>query len=184
MFEICLQYFCNITPLRFDRQRGLCYSGYNTDMTLTGGVPMGLFNSQEDYQRKANLMKLEDKRVAMAQRMAREGFAPEKMLFAQLENGGFTAVCRFNGRFWLIVSPGFGSDDEFIFESFDAPDYTVQQVNVKPEGMEMVQKHGPYELHGDPEILRNIDILLSEMVQQNRMKLSQEEYTPCYRLVE
>ncbi len=56
--------------------------------------------------------------------------------------------------------------------------------NVKPEGMEMVQKHGPYELHGDPEILRNIDILLSEMVQQNRMKLSQEEYTPCYRLVE
>ena len=96
---------------------------------------MGLFNSPEDIKRKANLKKLEDKRVAMAQRLAREGFAPEKMLFAQLENGGFTAVCRFKGQFWLIVSPGFGSDDEYIFEHFDAPDYTVQNVKVKSEGM-------------------------------------------------
>ena len=96
---------------------------------------MGLFNSQEDIERKEKLKKLEDKRVAMAQRMAREGFAPEKMLFAQMENGGFTAICRFDSRFWLVVSPGFGTDDEYVFESCDAPDYTVQQVNVKPEGM-------------------------------------------------
>ena len=65
---------------------------------------MGLFNSQEDIERKEKLKKLEDKRVAMAQRMAREGFAPEKMLFAQMENGGFTAICRFDSRFWLVVS--------------------------------------------------------------------------------
>ncbi len=96
---------------------------------------MGLFNSQEEYERKANLKKLEDKRVALAQRLAREGFAPEKMLFAQLENGGFTAVCRFQGRFWLIVSPGFGTDEEFICESYDAPDFTLQQIHVKAEGM-------------------------------------------------
>ena len=50
---------------------------------------MGIFNSAEDIERKANLKKLEDKRVALAQRLAREGFAPERMIFAQLENGGF-----------------------------------------------------------------------------------------------
>ena len=96
---------------------------------------MGLFGGPEEQKRKENLKKLEDKRVAFAQRLAREGFAPERMLFAQNDNGGFTGLARYGGHYWVIVSPGFGSDDEFIFESFDAPDYTVQQVNVKPEGM-------------------------------------------------
>ena len=96
---------------------------------------MGLFNTPEDIERKANLKKLEDKRVALAQRLAREGFAPERMLLAQTENGGFVAVCRFEGQFWVIVSPGFGSDDEYIVEHFDAPDFTLHQVHVKAEGM-------------------------------------------------
>ena len=96
---------------------------------------MALFDSHAERQRKANLNKLEDKRVAFAQRLAREGFAPERMLFAQAENGGFTAVCRFEGQFWVIVGPGFGSDDAYIVEHFDAPDYTLQNIRVKPEGM-------------------------------------------------
>ena len=118
---------------------------------------MGLFNSAEDYQRKANLKKLEDKRVALAQRLAREGFAPEKMLFAQLDNGGFTAICRFNGRFWLIVSPGFGSDDDFIFESFDAPDFTLRQVDVKAEGMGGIFGFGKKGEHGVEYVIRRAD---------------------------
>ena len=96
---------------------------------------MGLFNGPEEMERKANLKKLEDKRLALAQQLARDGFAPERMLFAQAENGGFTAVCRFEGQFWVIVGPGFGSDDAYIVEHFDAPDYTLQNIRVKPEGM-------------------------------------------------
>ncbi len=56
--------------------------------------------------------------------------------------------------------------------------------NVKPEGMAMVQKYGPYELHGDKEIIKSIDNLLEEMVKQGRMKLSQDGYTPCYKLLD
>lgn len=96
---------------------------------------MGLFDSAEEQARKAGLKKLEDKRVAFAQQLARQGFAPEKMLFAQNDNGGFTALCRFEGKYWLIISPGFGSDDDFILESYDALDWRVEEVLVKSEGM-------------------------------------------------
>lgn len=96
---------------------------------------MGIFSSAEDIERKANLKKLEDKRVAFAQRLAREGFAPEKMLFCQMENGGFTALGKYNGQHWLIISPGFGSDDEYICERYDKLTYTKNLVHVKPEGM-------------------------------------------------
>ena len=96
---------------------------------------MGLFDSAGELERKANLKKLEDKRVAFAQELARQGFAPEKMLFAQNENGGFTGLCRFNGKYWLIISPGFGSDDEYIMESYDELAYRTEEVHVKPEGM-------------------------------------------------
>ena len=96
---------------------------------------MGLFDSAEEQARKAGLKKLEDKRLAFAQQLARQGFAPEKMLFAQNDNGGFTALCRFAGKYWLIISPGFGTDDDFILESYDALDWRVEEVLVKSEGM-------------------------------------------------
>ena len=87
---------------------------------------MGLFDSAEEQARKAGLRKMEDKRVAFAQQLARQGFAPEKMLFAQNDNGGFTALCRFAGKYWLIISPGFGTDDDFILESYDALDWRAE----------------------------------------------------------
>ena len=96
---------------------------------------MALFNSPEEQQRKESLKKLEDKRVALAQRLAREGFAPERMLFAQNGNGGFTGLARFKGQYWLVVSPGFGSDDDYILERLDRLNYRVNEVRVKSEGM-------------------------------------------------
>ena len=96
---------------------------------------MGLFDSAEEQARKAGLKKLEDKRVAFAQLLARQGLAPERMLFAQNDNGGFTALCRHNGKYWLIISPGFGTDDDFILESYDALDWRAEDVLVKSEGM-------------------------------------------------
>lgn len=54
--------------------------------------------------------------------------------------------------------------------------------NVKREGIERVQAHGRYQLHGDKDILDGMDTLLSAMVSFGRMKIS-GQYTPCYDLV-
>ena len=96
---------------------------------------MGFFDGAEEQQRKANLKQFEDKRLALAQRLEAQGFAPEKMLFAQNDNGGFTALCRFQDRYWLIVSPGFGTDDEYILESFDRLNWRSNEIHIKSEGM-------------------------------------------------
>jgi len=96
---------------------------------------MGLFNSAEEQERKAKLKKLEDKRVAFAQELARQVFAPEKMLFSQTENGGFVSLSRFQGQYCLIISPGFGTDEDFILERYDALNWRREEVFVKSEGM-------------------------------------------------
>ena len=96
---------------------------------------MGLFDGPEELERKANLKKMEDKRVAFAQRLAREGFAPERMLFSQNDNGGFTGLARYNGQYWVVVSPGFGADDDYVLERFDTLNYRTSEVHVKSEGM-------------------------------------------------
>lgn len=55
--------------------------------------------------------------------------------------------------------------------------------NVKDEGIRAVEKHGPFEIHGDKEIMGLMDVLLSSFVAQSRMKLPGKEYVPCYRVV-
>ncbi len=55
--------------------------------------------------------------------------------------------------------------------------------NVKVEGMLAIEELGPFEVHGAPEIMQALDVLLSEFVAQNRMKLPYgDAYQPCYRL--
>lgn len=53
--------------------------------------------------------------------------------------------------------------------------------NVKPDGVRHVRKHGPYLVHGEPDILSEVDRLLKSMVEHGRMKIS-GEYKPCYEL--
>jgi pyrimidine/purine-5'-nucleotide nucleosidase len=53
--------------------------------------------------------------------------------------------------------------------------------NVKEQGIRLIEKHGPFELHGDPELMTLLDGLLKAFVAQKRMKLT-GEYRPCYRL--
>ena len=55
--------------------------------------------------------------------------------------------------------------------------------NVKAEGIREIEKHGPFEIYGEPAIMATMDALLSSFVVQQRMKLSGREYTPCYRIV-
>jgi len=55
--------------------------------------------------------------------------------------------------------------------------------NVKDEGIRMIEKHGIFEIHGDPAIMEPMDELLAYFVAQRRMKLSGKKYNPCYRIV-
>ncbi len=56
--------------------------------------------------------------------------------------------------------------------------------NVKPSGVAAVREHGPFEIHGQSEMMQALDQLLGAFVRDHRMKLpGGVEYTPCYRVV-
>lgn len=55
--------------------------------------------------------------------------------------------------------------------------------NVKSEGIKEIEEKGPFQIHGDPEIMTRMDKLLKSFVAQRRMKLGTENYEPCYNIV-
>lgn len=56
--------------------------------------------------------------------------------------------------------------------------------NVKPQGLENIRKHGNFEIHGEKVIMRELDLLLTGFIRDNRMKLpGSSVYKPCYRVV-
>lgn len=55
--------------------------------------------------------------------------------------------------------------------------------NVKQDGIEEIQKHGPFIIHGDSEITQPLEDLLTSMVAQQRMKLPGSKYIPCFKIV-
>src|SRR5690606_26019033 len=54
--------------------------------------------------------------------------------------------------------------------------------NVKEQGIQAIEEHGSFQLHGEPGIMRLLDELLAAFVAQGRMKMV-GEYRPCYRIV-
>ncbi|KAA1195241.1 nucleotide 5'-monophosphate nucleosidase PpnN [Photorhabdus heterorhabditis] len=55
--------------------------------------------------------------------------------------------------------------------------------NVKEIGIHAIEKHGPFKIHGDAEIMRHMDKLLTDFVEQHRMKLpGGTAYEPCYEI--
>ncbi|QSX75152.1 LOG family protein [Lysobacter arenosi] len=54
--------------------------------------------------------------------------------------------------------------------------------NVKEDGMRRIEAHGPFEIHGDADMMQSLDALLRAFVEQRRMKIA-GEYKPCYRVV-
>jgi predicted Rossmann-fold nucleotide-binding protein len=56
--------------------------------------------------------------------------------------------------------------------------------NVKADGIREIERHGPFEIHGDASIMGPMDSLLTSIVKQKRMKLPGREYDPCYRIVD
>ena len=109
---------------------------------------MGLFSDPNEQARKENLRKLEDKRLALAQELDRQGFKPETMLFAQTDNGGFIATANHGGRQWVIVGPGFGTDEEFIVDQSPRFPVRKEEVLVKSEGMGGILGFGKKGQHG------------------------------------
>jgi predicted Rossmann-fold nucleotide-binding protein len=56
--------------------------------------------------------------------------------------------------------------------------------NVRAEGVRLVERHGPFELRGDPTVIAALDRVLRDFVAQARMRLSDAaRYVPCYRIV-
>ena len=53
--------------------------------------------------------------------------------------------------------------------------------NVRAAGIAQVEKHGPFELHGDPHVIGELGGLLKDFVAAGRMRLT-GAYVPCYRI--
>jgi len=55
--------------------------------------------------------------------------------------------------------------------------------NVKDEGIKSIEKYGPFEIKGEPLLMKKIDNLLESFIKQGRMKLPGTAYTPCYKII-
>jgi predicted Rossmann-fold nucleotide-binding protein len=55
--------------------------------------------------------------------------------------------------------------------------------NVKDKGIRSIEEKGPFQIQGDPELMRPLDELLRAFVSQGRMKLAGSTYNPCYQVV-
>lgn len=55
--------------------------------------------------------------------------------------------------------------------------------NVREDTIAAIEKNGPFEISGSKRFMKLLDQLLSDFVEQGRMKLARESYTPCYRVV-
>ena len=45
-----------------------------------------------------------------------------------------------------------------------------------------IQRDGPFEIRGSAGIMQLLDGLLAAFVEQKRMKISGNDYDPCYRV--
>ncbi len=54
--------------------------------------------------------------------------------------------------------------------------------NVKTDGIQRIEKNGPFKITGDEKIMKSLDELLLSFVEEQRMKVPGKSYTPCYDL--
>jgi predicted Rossmann-fold nucleotide-binding protein len=54
--------------------------------------------------------------------------------------------------------------------------------NVRPDGIKTVEEHGPFPIHGEKELMAEIERLLNFFVEEGRMRLV-GEYTPSYKIL-
>jgi predicted Rossmann-fold nucleotide-binding protein len=54
--------------------------------------------------------------------------------------------------------------------------------NVKADGIQRIEEHGPFDINGERNIMQSLDDLLHSFVDQQRMKVPGKTYIPCYHL--
>ena len=54
--------------------------------------------------------------------------------------------------------------------------------NVREDTAALIEKHGPFVINGSASIMSLLDSLLAEFVAQQRMKISGNDYVPCYQV--
>ena len=54
--------------------------------------------------------------------------------------------------------------------------------NIKEQGIQTIEKHGPFKIKADKGIMQPMDELLQSFVKERRMKVSEDCYKPCYSL--
>lgn len=96
---------------------------------------MPMFDSSAEKLRKENLKSLEDRRLRFAEKLAQEGFKPERMLFCSTEGGQFVAIARHQGKCAIVVSPVFGQEGDFTIEYQDAPQWEKEDIFEKGTGL-------------------------------------------------
>ncbi|MBT3426995.1 MAG: LOG family protein [Gammaproteobacteria bacterium] len=55
--------------------------------------------------------------------------------------------------------------------------------NIKEQGILTIEEKGPFQLHGDPQLLQMIDHMLVSFIDQQRMRLPLSDYHACYEIV-
>ncbi|MCA9469683.1 MAG: LOG family protein [Nitrospira sp.] len=55
--------------------------------------------------------------------------------------------------------------------------------NIRTHALNAIEKNGPFPIHGEPTIMALMDELLRSFIHENRMKINQEHYTPCYKII-
>ncbi len=56
--------------------------------------------------------------------------------------------------------------------------------NVKAKGIKQNKENGTFVLHGEQELMNELDVLLKSFVEQKRMKLNVKNYEPCWVVAE
>jgi len=54
--------------------------------------------------------------------------------------------------------------------------------NVREDTMAVIEERGPFEICGSEKLMKLLDRLLTAFVDQGRMKIAAESYSPCYRV--
>jgi len=55
--------------------------------------------------------------------------------------------------------------------------------HLKSQALNAIEKDGPFKIHGDSTIMKLMVELLQSFVKQNRMKIDQQNYKPCYDIL-
>ena len=97
---------------------------------------MAFLDNDNEKIRKERLKSLEDRRLAFAEKLDRQGFKPERMLFCTAENGSFAALARMGQKYAVVTSPIFNEDGgDFALHLLDEINFRKEELFIKAEGM-------------------------------------------------